>query len=173
MDFTPSDENDCEKSERTTLLDRTKTGIDQLVDDGMRWSDCGENPENIYDVVNLRNPQRLGLFYDKFFESFTHKLVFVRVVLYPFFGVYLNIPGHLYAALTSILPMFWSLRLFFSFIVDSFTIFGRRRIPYMAIGYFYNRDNSIVKSFCLLTVWNCPFNRLFQLFQVFINLLGS
>ena len=96
--------------------------------------DARQFDHSIYDVVNLRNPQRLGLFYDKVFESFTHKLVFVKAPLYPFFGVYLNIPGHLYAALASILPMFWSIRFFVCFLADSFTIFGKRRVPFMAIG---------------------------------------
>ena len=89
---------------------------------------------NLYENVNLRKPLQLGLFYDKLGQAFTSKLVFTKVALYPFFGVYLNVPGHMYAALTSILPMFWSLKFFWGFLSDSKPIFGRGRIYYMALG---------------------------------------
>ncbi len=93
-----------------------------------------ENKLDLYDYVHWKRPQKLGLFYDKVLQSFTFKIVFTRVALYPFFGVYLNVPGHMYSALTSIFPMFWSLKFFWGFISDSKPIWGKSRIYYMALG---------------------------------------
>ena len=90
---------------------------------------------DLYDYVTWRKPQNLGLFYDKVGQAFTHKLVFIKIALYPFFGVYLNMPGHMYSALTSIFPMFWSLKFFWGFLSDSKPILGKSRIYYMAIGW--------------------------------------
>ena len=106
---------------------KEESSVEEAIDD--EELEC-----DLYDNVNLRKPWKLGLFYDKVGQAFTHKIVFARVALYPFFGVYLNIPGHMYAALTSIFPMFWSLKFFWGFLSDSKPIFGRGRIYYMALG---------------------------------------
>ena len=84
--------------------------------------------------IKLTKPHRLGLFYDKFLEAFTFRTAFYREATYPFFGIYLNMPGHSYTTIYSIFQMFWSLKFFFGFLSDVQPIFGKARVYYMAIG---------------------------------------
>ena len=84
--------------------------------------------------IKLSKPHRLGLFYDKFLEAFTFRTAFYREATYPFFGIYLNMPGHSYTTIYSIFQMFWSLKFFFGFLSDVQPIFGKARVYYMAIG---------------------------------------
>ena len=59
---------------------------------------------------------------------------FIKALNYPFFGVYLNMPGHSYNAITSVFSMVWSFRFFWAFIIDAKVLLGKSRIYYMAIG---------------------------------------
>ena len=89
---------------------------------------------DLFDKITWKKPQNLGLFYDKVLESFTHRMVFGAAAVYPFFGVYLNLPGHMFSAISSVFAMFWSLKFFWAFVIDSKTIRGKNRIYFMAIG---------------------------------------
>ncbi len=85
-------------------------------------------------TVSWRKPHRMGVFYAKFLEAFTFRTVFYRAATYPFFGIYLNMPGHSYTTIYSILQLFWSVKFFFGILSDSKPIFGKARIYYMALG---------------------------------------
>ena len=92
------------------------------------------NERDLYNSITWKKPQNLGVFYGKILEAFTHRITFIRATLYPFFGVYLNMPGHSYNAIFSVFSMFWSLKIFWAFIIDAKVILGKARIYYMAMG---------------------------------------
>ena len=107
---------------------------------------CGpEHERDLYDSVNWKKPQNLGLFYSKALEAFTHRTTFIRATLYPFFGVYLNMPGHSYNAIFSVFSMFWSLKMLWAFVIDAKLVFGKARSYYMTFGK-YTRNILAQKS---------------------------
>ena len=96
----------------------------------VNYIECEDFSKN----VRFNNPRYLGLFYGKFLEAFTFRTFFYRAATYPFFGVYLNMPGHSYTSIYSIFQLFWSLKFFVGMFSDTKPLFGKSRIYYMAIG---------------------------------------
>ena len=126
-------------------LNKTNFQLEDKDVDRLNFIQCDEFNEK----VRWSNPHRLGLFYDKFLEAFTFRTVFYREATYPFFGIYLNMPGHSYTTIYSIFQMFWSIKFFFGFLSDTKPIFGKARSYYMAIGEY---DNYLFPCFFLIAL---------------------
>ena len=133
-----------------------------------------EEDYNLYEQINWRKPYNLGLFYDKALESFTHRMVFGAAAIYPFFGVYLNLPGHMFSAISSVFAMFWSLKFFWAFVIDSKSIGGKNRIYFMAIGKLLTSTSFLLKALlcccrtgCRMSSMTPPLgaNRMLRCFQ--------
>ncbi|XP_075244381.1 folate transporter 1-like isoform X2 [Convolutriloba macropyga] len=94
-----------------------------------------DDVEPLSNVICWKKPQNLGLFYCKGLQAFTENITMWRPAIYPFFGVYLNMPGHRYNAINSIFALFWSFKFFWGLVSDSWPILGKARIYYMVIGF--------------------------------------
>ena len=85
--------------------------------------------------LNICQFSALGLFVNKFVEGCFVTLIHGRNVLYPFFGIYLNAAGNSFNSIPAVFATIWALKIFSAIFSDAIPIMGKRRLPYMVIGW--------------------------------------
>jgi len=84
-------------------------------------------------VVDIFHPSRAGYLAQYFAVGLMSSGM--PATIYGFFIGYLNVPAYVYATAGVITSIPWSFKFLFGMINDCFPIFGRRRKPYMCIGW--------------------------------------
>ena len=84
-------------------------------------------------VVDIFHPSRAGYLAQYFAVGLMSSGL--PATIYGFFIGYLNVPAYVYATAGVITSIPWSFKFLFGMINDCFPIFGRRRKPYMCIGW--------------------------------------
>ena len=96
-------------------------------------------------VVDIFHPSRLGYLAQYFAVGFMSSGL--PATIYGFFIGYLNVPAYVYATAGVITSIPWSFKFLFGMINDCFPILGRRRKPYMCIGWSF--------CFAMLLILSC------------------
>jgi len=84
-------------------------------------------------IVDIYHPSRLGYLAQYFAVGFMASGM--PATIYGFFIGYLNVPAYVYATAGVITSIPWSFKFFFGMVNDCLPIGGRRRKPYMCIGW--------------------------------------
>ncbi|XP_075263785.1 folate transporter 1-like [Convolutriloba macropyga] len=98
-------------------------------------SEANSDDDDNEPEVNVCRLSAIGLFVNKFVEGCFLSMIMGRNILYPFFGIYLNAAGNSFNSIPAVFATIWATKIFSAIFSDALPLFGKRRLPYMVIGW--------------------------------------